>query len=712
MNKYLSKLILLVKLIVSSFLIYLVFSSSDNPLLPDADYKIKISSNLLILFFLTLPTLFVFWLKDKVVERYPKFAKIWKILCVIYIIILIIFSFLIINSFYRLNNYNKTQRAIIYNFGKTFNISNLFGASLNPLPTRVDKGSLTSKFTQPSLDELISPDTLPPQDSQSSEIIKINEQNSAAIGLNDKQNQIDDILEKIDILKQQIAELKENLDVNNSLDDKNNKIEQINQQNQPLYDPPKTNTLSNSGGGSNLIYPKILISEVQIAGLTGQKEEFVELYNPNTTEINLTSWYLQKKTITASSYSSFVSNTLFSGKKIGANDYFVIARENSSFASLADIITDNSLTEDNSLILKNPSGEISDKLGFGQAQEYETSLTQNPEKGQSIGRKWDTINNIEQDTNDNLADFELQNPTPKAKNITFIAPLNIPPTDTIAPEVIFSIDPIQAILNFTINFSITDPMTNVSPSVTDSYIFRWQKEGDSWQEDGSVQLGGNSAPVTLTRDFIGQDEINYYFQIKTKDIAGNESDWQPATPATTRISIFKKILINEIQIDSIIGTGGTNDDWVELYNPNSVAVSLADWSIQKHSKSDPCSTDTSFYKKNFSNNTVIPAKGFFLVVDTSASDYLQSIADMTIGWSLSEDNTIYLVRNQDKVSDGDDGDIVDKVGFGLACFSEINPALNPPEAKSIERKKPGLDTDDNSQDFRISDEPTPKENSL
>ena len=134
---------------------------------------------------------------------------------------------------------------------------------------------------------------------------------------------------------------------------------------------------------------------------------------------------------------------------------------------------------------------------------------------------------------------------------------------------------------------------------------------------------------------------------------------------------------------------------------------MVDWSIQEHSFADPCSTEVSFYKKNFSNPALIPANSFFLIIDTQADESLKNIADMTIGWSLTDNNTIYLVKDQEKIESGEDLDIVDKVGFGQACFPEGNPAPDPPEEKSIERKELGVDTDDNSQDFEIIDIPTP-----
>jgi len=605
----------------------------------------------------------------------------------------------------------------VYNFGKNLNLSKLFGASLISGVEQFPSDELISS----DIPQGTSQDIHQPQDIKIGQIIETNNQNPIQSNLDDKQDKIDDILEKIDILRQQIAKLSGEGNANdnsNQSDDKNEETNQTDTQEQKENNFPIILTGNGDGGsggggggGSSTVYPKVLISEVQISGLTDEKEEFVELYNPNIAEIDLTNWYLQKKTKTGSSYSTFVSNTLFSGKKIGANSYFVIARENSSFVGLADIITNNSLTEDNSLILKNPNGEISDKLGFGQAQEYEISPALNPEKGQSIGRKWDETNNIEQDTDNNSTDFEAQTPTPKTKNITFVLPPDNPPQppkDEIAPEVSFSLNAIQTSLTFTINFDITDPITTVSPSGIESYIFRWQKQGDSWQEDGSVNVNNNPATVSVEREFTGQDETTYSFQVKTKDKAGNESDWQPETPAETRISVFKKVLINEIQIDSVVGAGGTDDDWVELYNPNDAPVPLNGWSIQKHSPDDPCSIDKSFYKKNFSADAVILPKGFFLIADTNANDTLKTLADMTIGWSLTQDNTIYLSQSQDKITDGADDNIIDKVGFGSACFPETSPAQNPPEAKSIERVKLGQDTDNNSTDFKISDESTPK----
>ena len=200
------------------------------------------------------------------------------------------------------------------------------------------------------------------------------------------------------------------------------------------YTPPEIITSAGGGGGGGSApnaYPKVLISEVQFAGQTDEKQEFVELYNPSNTDVNLTDWYLQRKTSGGSSWSTYVSNNLFSGKTIPANGYFLIARSG-YYAELADISTDNAITDNNSFALKNPNGDISDKLGFGAALDFELLATVSPSLGQSIGRKF-SEGGTEQDTDNNLADFEIQTPTPKTQNETYAEPPPVPPDEKDIP---------------------------------------------------------------------------------------------------------------------------------------------------------------------------------------------------------------------------------------------------------------------------------------
>jgi len=104
----------------------------------------------------------------------------------------------------------------------------------------------------------------------------------------------------------------------------------------------------------------ILINEIQISPI---EERFIELYNTDSYSISLTGYYLQRKTDTGTSFGSLVSKTYFDGTEIKGNSYLVIAKASNSYS---DIILDNfTLTDSNTLQLKNPSGEIVDIVEFG-----------------------------------------------------------------------------------------------------------------------------------------------------------------------------------------------------------------------------------------------------------------------------------------------------------------------------------------------------------
>ncbi len=165
-------------------------------------------------------------------------------------------------------------------------------------------------------------------------------------------------------------------------------------------------------------YPKILINEIKIAGKNSNgeivvKDEFVELYNPNNFSVDLTSWYLQKKTKESSDYSSLITKSVLEGKTINPKNYLVIGNILSPSSSSYDALwsDDYSLAKDNTLILKNPLGEIVDKVGWGEVLESENVATVNPEPQQSLQRK--KISDEPIDTNNNQEDFEvLDCPTP------------------------------------------------------------------------------------------------------------------------------------------------------------------------------------------------------------------------------------------------------------------------------------------------------------
>lgn len=498
---------------------------------------------------------------------------------------------------------------------------------------------------------------------------------------------------------------------------------------------------------------RILISEVQIAGLLDSKGSFIELYNPNGRDIDLTGWHIQRKTKSGSTYSTFASKDLFSGKTITAQGYFLIARQE-YFNDSADIFVNSPLTENNSLILKNSNGEIIDKIGWGQAKDYETAPAANPDLGQSIGRNQD-----EDDTDNNSVDFDKNIPTPKAENKLYVTPLPPPPTpstltissqskdlppplplsppsttlppstiqpppslqsfpppsplpsslpsptplpsnDNLAPNVVFNnLNATEKTLSFDISFTIIDSGGNAPSSGIASYIFRWKEESGSWNEDLMQNINGSPADFSGTKNFSGNDEETYSFQIKAADAAGNLSDWLPVDSTTTKISIFKKIIINEIQT---YGKDSKNQ-FIELYNPSQVAVNLKGFVLKKKASTGKESNLVS--SAAFSGT--IPALGFFLIVPQSYSgSALPDLHYSGSSYSLAQKDNAVLLYNAS-------GILLDQVGFGKVQGS-VNPFTCPgetqciPEGKSIERKQTGLDKSNNADDFQVLDNPTPQ----
>ena len=476
----------------------------------------------------------------------------------------------------------------IYNFGQQiaagvagiFNQDNFFGASLasSPVQNAIVTTVEDSFYHQPPAVDFQVASSLP------EEYTGTGGENVNPTTEQERQDLIDNIQEKIDIIARQVQALinQQNPVSNIVLAEKEKIPEDAENKDNDKQDVVVADVANVNKGGS-VNYPKILISEVQAAGATDDKQEFIELYNPSNQEVDLTDWYLQRKTSGGASWSTYVSGNLFSGKTIAANGYFLIARTG-YYVGLADVYTENPITSDNSFVLKNPNGDISDKLGYGNASDPENVATSNPAQGQSIGRK--VVSDSEQDSDNNYLDFEVDFSTPKAKNIKYVTPFS-PPTDP----------------------------------------------------------------------------------------------------------VLKNILISEVQTAGVTA----KDEFIELYNPNSVNVDLTGFELKKKTSGGAESVLVS----SASFVGTISANGYFLVAPQNNDDGSKNYTGVAIpnlyysgkDYSVASNNTILLYNKT--------GVLSDKVGFGSAVDFEKRAAENPSAGQSIGRKSGEQDADDNSADFEL-----------
>jgi len=123
---------------------------------------------------------------------------------------------------------------------------------------------------------------------------------------------------------------------------------------------------------------KILISEI-MAGIDGNSSyEFIELYNPNSSAVDLTGWTIKKKN-SNNKEEPLVSAAHFKDKTIPSNKYFLLANTSSSMIS-ADILWPKSYTlaySNNSVVLYDANGGRAEEISWSEipkGQSFERAM--------------------------------------------------------------------------------------------------------------------------------------------------------------------------------------------------------------------------------------------------------------------------------------------------------------------------------------------------
>lgn len=171
----------------------------------------------------------------------------------------------------------------------------------------------------------------------------------------------------------------------------------------------------------------VVINEIQVGGATAA-DEFVELYNPTSSPVNLSGWRLSRRTASGNQTNLL---TTFPDVSLPAGGYFLITHPTGYTgvtAADARYSTSESLAANNTVVLFSDAGTtIIDLVGMGTASSFEEAAALNPPSGQSIARQNKSDGVI--DTDNNASDFILT-AVPSPKNPTTQPPAEPnPPTD-------------------------------------------------------------------------------------------------------------------------------------------------------------------------------------------------------------------------------------------------------------------------------------------
>ncbi|GBD34688.1 hypothetical protein HRbin35_00427 [bacterium HR35] len=471
----------------------------------------------------------------------------------------------------------------------------------------------------------------------------------------------------------------------------------------------------------NKQYPNILISEIQYETPSSTQDEYIELYNPTNEEIDLTCWKLEKysskdnnSTSTPNLY-TLIPQSKFQGK-IKPNSFFLISAEEYKDKYQADLTyaKSYSISKNNTIVLRKPNGEISDLVGYGDDKEkiyqYEAEpfiITQtNADNNRTIQRK-----NL-QDTNNNSQDFWLRKANPENSN----SPSRIPREDFIDLSQVkienfrISIETSTEINNLVISFK--EPNLNVSST---NYFYEIKLESSSSSfSTSTLQANFNSEERKLNfpiencnfllrinfylKDRV--DEENYLAttsEINLQDLGCSQNILVSCNLIDHSLDNLEnatsgKVFISEVMV--IEGINNNQGEFIELYNPNDYPVNISGWSLVKINKNG-----------NFSENkllaptkikAVIPPFSYFLIGNKETCnlnsnfsfDYLYPSSTL---YGLTFNNGLALLNEKNEIVD-------------YLCWGEVdnyqNCLNNPPEGKSIERKK--LDRQANNLDIDLN----------
>ena len=315
------------------------------------------------------------------------------------------------------------------------------------------------------------------------------------------------------------------------------------------------------------VFASVYINEVE---LSPTEERFIELYNSGSSSVDLTNWYLQRKTATGTSFSSLISKTYFGGQNIGAHSYFVISKNDINNSDL--IFSKLTLTESNTIQLKNSEQEVVDIVGWGEADD---SYVSNPASGKSIQRY-------------SSGDWFVDSPTPGEENSNSSS--DDDEEDDEEDDEDSEEDEEEEIDIFKIITKINFPKILTAGILFSFHSLTADSNGITYNVgkfvwnfgDGTIMTVKSYGPLEYTYEYPGEYVVNLsYFKNTLTEVPD----------ATDKITI--KVIPADIYIS---GVGNNADPYIEIENKSKYDIDLSSWIIIAGQKVFAFPTGTSILK--------------------------------------------------------------------------------------------------------------------
>lgn len=303
-------------------------------------------------------------------------------------------------------------------------------------------------------------------------------------------------------------------------------------------------------------HASVVINEVKINPVA---ERFIELYNSGSSSVDLTEWYIQRKTINGSDFTSLVTKTYFNGKSIASGGYFLISR---SEMTNSDIVLGTlTLAESDTIQIKNTSQELVDKIGWGNSNDCGNICAPNPTEGNSIQKISD-------------GSWIIASPTPRSLNSSSGDDNNDPPPDdTTDLNKSSNSSPKEKLEPLKISTKIISPKTVTAgiPFLVSSNTTT--NRGEKYMVGKFIWNFGDGMMIEK-KDAEGFEYIYNYPGEYILNLSYFDNCFNKIADATDKFVI--KVIPSDIYISSI---GNNDDPYIEIENKSNYDVVLSNWIV-------------------------------------------------------------------------------------------------------------------------------------